>query len=77
MLVTNAGGLWQEGKEDWKAEAKRRKITRPMVIHFFHMGYTTSKLSLMRDEKLWFVRDNGKCVGSQPQGAVNWPLWNR
>jgi hypothetical protein len=34
MLVTNADGLWQEGQEDWRDEAKRRKIKRPMAIRF-------------------------------------------
>jgi hypothetical protein len=76
VLVTNAGALWQEGKEDWRAESRRRNITRPVAIHFFHMGYIQSKLDLIRREKLWFVRDNGKCADKQPRGAVVWPLWN-
>jgi hypothetical protein len=76
MLVTNAGGLWQEGMEDWKAEAKRRNIKRPVAIHFFHIGYVGSKLGLIQEKDLWFVQSNGKCVKQFPNGVVQWPLWN-
>jgi hypothetical protein len=76
MLITNAGGLWQEGKEDWQAEAKLRKIKRPIANHFFHMGFIRSKLELMIEEQLWFVEKSGVCVKSQPKGVIKWPLWN-
>jgi hypothetical protein len=77
MLVTNAGGLWQEGEENWRAEAKRRKIKRPMAIHFFHIGHLGWKMDLIVQQDLWFVRPNGRCVTKVPKGAVEWPLWNQ
>jgi hypothetical protein len=76
MLVTNAGGLWQEGKRDWREEAKRRRIKRPIAIHFFHIGYIKSKLDLIKRNDLWFVQDDGKCLKKPPSAAVEWPLWN-
>jgi hypothetical protein len=75
MLVTNAGGLWQEGKQGWKKEAKLRNIRRPRQIHFFHIGYITSKRNLIKEKELWFVQDRGDCVKRQPKGVVEWPLW--
>jgi hypothetical protein len=76
MLLTNAGGLWQEGKANWTAEARRRGIRRPKLIHFFHMGFIREKVTLIRDEGLEFVTSSNQCIKEQTKAAKHWPLWN-
>jgi len=76
MLVTNTGGLWHEGKADWKREARKRGIARPKMVHFFHVAFVREKLQLIKDKDLWFVDEEGSCIASQTNAAVNWPLWN-
>jgi hypothetical protein len=77
MLAANAGGLWQEGRHDWIAEAKRRNIKRPVMIHFFHIGTIQAKLRSMHRKDLWFVGNDSLCAKEQPRGAALWPLWNK
>jgi hypothetical protein len=75
MLITNAGGLWHEGKADWKKEAKRRKITRPIIVHFFHIAFIREKLGMIKEKDLWFMNDKGVCMDTQTEAARKWPLW--
>lgn len=75
MLITNAGGLYLDGAKDWKKEAKRRKIEKPEMIHFFHIGKNSHKASLIRRKKLIFHDENYKCSKNQPDGAINFSTW--
>ena len=75
MLIANAGGLYQDGKRNWKKEAKRRKITRPEFIHFFHCGSVGEKLGYMKKNKLWFINQTFQCLSEQPEGAVTFKVW--
>ena len=71
MLAVNAGGIYLEGKDDWKKEAQRRNIKIPILCHFFHLGRASEKLRLMQDNNQWFVKNN-KCV--KPHGNP-FPAW--
>lgn len=75
MLITNAGGLYQEGAEDWKKEAKLRKIDKPEFIHFFHVGRNSEKLMYMMENELWFIDDQNKCKTQKPKGAIKFMAW--
>lgn len=75
MLVTNAGGLYLDGKKNWKKESKRRNIDMPVLIHFFHLGHNRDKKNLMKKQQLWFVNDNLECEKEKPPGAVNFKVW--
>lgn len=75
MQFVNAGGIWQEGKEYWKDEAYRRKISKPVMCHFFHIGFINEKLKQMKDEDLWFIDSNLKCLKTPPAGT-EWPIWS-
>jgi hypothetical protein len=77
MLLTNAGGLWQEGRENWTAEAKRRGVRRPKLIHFFHMGFIKEKIALIKEQGLEFVTSSHQCLKQQTRAAREWPLWNK
>ena len=72
MLAVNAGGIYLDGKEASKNEAKRRNINVPVLCHFFHLGRASEKKKLMVDNNQWFVK-NGKCV--LPHGNP-FPAWN-
>ena len=76
MYICNAGGLYQEGRQDWKREAKLRNIVRPLLVHYFHVGYIQRKYNLMKENDMWFVTPLGKCISSQTRGCLKWPLWN-
>lgn len=75
MFVTNAGGLYQEGHDDWKNEAKRRNIDIPTLVHFFHIGHSREKKIVMKDNNLWFVDKQNKCVKEKPKGAIEFKAW--
>lgn len=76
MLFVNPGGVFQDGKEDWLAEAHRRNIKRPVMCHFFHIGLVNGKIKSMKKNDLWFVDDNFLCL-KNPPGGVDWPVWKQ
>ena len=76
MYICNAGGLYQEAKEDWKLEAKLRGIKRPKLVHYFHLGSISRKYGLMKSNDMWFITALDTCISSQTHGAATWPLWN-
>ena len=75
MLVTNAGGVFLDGKELWKKEAVRRGIARPKLMHFFHIGFIREKRRIIKEQDLLFTQDE-KCVNQQTKMAAHWPIWN-
>lgn len=72
MLAVNAGGIYQDGKRDWKAEAARRNLTHPILCHFFHLGSNKAKYELMRKNNQIFFKGS-KCI--RPTGNI-FPAWS-
>jgi hypothetical protein len=75
IYVANAGGLWQEEKDAWKAEAKRRNIVRPALIHFFHIGFVREKRGIIVEKELSFADKKYQCVAEVPKGLVDFVTW--
>ena len=74
VLFTNAGGIFQYGKEEWKQEAHFRKIRKPVMIHLFHISTIKEKYQRIIDYNLNFTKNN-KCLDIPPYG-IEFPLWN-
>jgi hypothetical protein len=49
VLITNAGAVWKDGQTDWRAEALRRKIRRPKLIHHHDGGERSLVSHKIRD----------------------------
>lgn len=72
MLAVNAGGIYQDGKINWRSEAKRRNLTEPVLCHYFHLGSNKAKYSLMIQNNQIFFKGN-QCI--IPKGNT-FPAWN-
>lgn len=77
MYISIAGGVYKEGRRGWKWQARRRGIKKPWVIHYFHIGYITSKLGAMVNNNMWFVTPDKKCVNEQTKMCKEWPIWQK
>ncbi|OHT05391.1 hypothetical protein TRFO_05991 [Tritrichomonas foetus] len=75
MLITNAGGLFMEGRYNWSNQAQRLGLKRPEFIHFFHCGKNALKKSYMRDNDMWFIDKDKKCLDHQPEGSLSLTVW--
>ena len=71
MLVTNPGATLFYSKDKFRAEAKRRGIRKPKVVHLFHCMSINQKRSALRSLKLRYFSDN-RCV-DPPEDIF--PVW--
>lgn len=74
VLAVNAGGVFLSGSERWREVAIERNISKPVLVHFFHLSENSEKLSMMKSKKLWFLDSDGKCSAEPPKG-LDWPYW--
>ena len=75
LLAVNAGGVFLDGKEEWKLKAAQRRIKKPVICHFFHLSENTHKEQLMKSKNLWYLDKQGNCMVKPPKGH-SWPWWN-
>ncbi|OHT14855.1 hypothetical protein TRFO_14825 [Tritrichomonas foetus] len=77
ILISNAGGVFNEGKDSWKKEANRRRIKRPKLIHFFHIPFIRQKRKLIKSTDLLFTSQNDTCIAQKTDSSINFPIWNQ
>lgn len=76
ILITNAGGLYQEKGPEWRKEALMNNITRPKMIHFFHLGFIRQKVGLINDQHLIYYDKHRQCLTKEPDGATHFKAWS-
>ena len=75
ILAVNAGGVFTNNSVVWIREARKRKIRKPILCHFFHIGSLADKYYLIKKADLWFLDyRKQKCLKEPPKGAY-WPWW--
>jgi hypothetical protein len=75
LLAVNAGGVFTNNSDTWVREARRRKVTKPVLCHFFHIGSLEEKYVIIKKSGLWFLnRGESRCLKDPPKGT-QWPWW--
>ena len=75
MKAVNAGGIFTNNSVTWIREARKRKIRKPTMCHFFHIGSLEDKYYIIKKANLWFLnRRKNQCLRKPPEGT-EWHWW--
>ena len=77
MLVTNPGAVFFDSRHNVTREAWRRNLTRPYIIHLFHLGENAYKKLTLKRKLLIFYDDNLKCRAKAPEGFIQFSTWTK
>ncbi|KAH0795151.1 NADH:ubiquinone reductase (non-electrogenic) [Histomonas meleagridis] len=77
VYFTNAGSAFKNGRELWVNEAHRRNITKPKLVHFFHIGFIREKRGFVTGMQMSCVTKEKKCKDEAPSGVKIFPIWRR
>lgn len=77
MLVTNPGAVFFDLRHNVTREAWRRNLSRPYIIHLFHLGENAYKKLTLKRKLLIFYDDNLKCRDDAPEGFKQFSTWTK